>query len=203
MGKEYTTSVRIGREERRCTVHLEPRELIVGSAGPLKRRRFPLTELADLQARRGILSFRAGDEPVAIDLGDHADAWLLAITNPKSRTQKLGVKAGHRTCILGPAEDGIADELALAAGTKPARRLGTTHDLVLFFTTEPADLKTLSRIEPALAPRGCVWVLWPKGRKDLRHEEVVAAAKAARLVQTKSIGFSERFSGLRLTRPAS
>lgn len=74
--------------------------------------------------------------------------------------------------------------------------------MILFAAREPESLATLARLAPLLAPKGGLWVLWPKGRKDLRHEEVVAAGKAAGLSQTKSAAFNDELTGLRLTHAA-
>lgn len=199
MGKEITTTVKIGTKAATCDVHLDGTSITC--RGGLKRT-FALPNMADVRVERGKLRFVSGGEVIAIDLGEKADAWLDAIKNPRTRTQKLGVKPGMSVCVLGEAEQDAIDELAAALGAEPSRRLGKSLDLIFYFVTEPDQLAKLTAIEKSLATGGAAWVLWPKGRKDLRHEEVVAAAKPVGLSQTKSVGFSEVFSGLRLVRAA-
>ncbi len=198
MGWEREAVVRVGQAVGRCQVLLETKELIC--RGEIKRT-VPHAAMVDLAARRGSLTFLLKGESFAIELGDDAEAWVARIRNPKSRVQKLGIEPGLKVCVLGPAESDVLPELE-AAGATTARRLSEAVRLVLLFAEEPADLARLEAIESSLGERGAVWVLWPKGRKDFAHEDVVAAAKSAKLVQTKSMGFSEKFTGLRLTRPS-
>lgn len=199
MGKELVTTVRVGAKAAECRVLLEATELLV--RGELKRR-IPLTHPERFVVNDGMLEIAYEGETVAIQLGEKADAWLDAIRNPRSRMQKLGVTAGTSVCVLGDAEPDALEELTNTLGAAPSRRLRKPTDLVLCFAREHADLDRLAKIEALLTEGGAVWVLWPKGRHDFTHENVVAAGRRAGLTQTRSIGFSEAFSGLRLVRPS-
>ena len=200
MGKELVVNVRIGQEAAECRVLLEAKELLC--RGELKRR-FLHASMADLAVRDGWLEFHYEGTPIALHLRDQADAWLEAIRNPRTRLQKLGVARGMRVCVLGDAETDALEELTRELGAAPSRRLRKPTDLVLCFASERADLERLAKIAPLLAEGGAVWALWPKGRNDFAHEHVVAAARAAGLTQTRSLGFSETYTGLRLVRPAA
>jgi hypothetical protein len=199
MGKEAILTVRVDDQSAECTVALEAKELIV--RGALKGR-YPLTELTALTVRAEWLEFRHDGKVIAIRVGTKAGDWLHAIQNPRSRIAKLGIAATSKVCLLGDVEPDAAEEIAATLGAPAARRLGKDIDVALLFASEPDDLSRLPTIEPKLAVGGACWVLWPKGRKDFAHEHVVAAARDAGLVQTRSIGFSDRRSGLRLVRPA-
>lgn len=180
-----------------CKALLESNEIVIRGA---LRGRFDIAAAKKFVAQGGILSFESAGRRVSIDLGVDAPVWLKKIKNPRSRVQKLGVKPGDRVCVLGPAESDAINELRDATGDEPASRLRAGLDLVLFFTKKPADLSRLDGIRDRLAPKGAMWVLWPKGLKDYKHEDVVSAGKASGLSQTRSIGFSERFTGLRFVR---
>lgn len=198
MGWEVNTAVRCGGDEAVCRVQLEGGEIIL--RGALKRR-FKFAAMRELGVRGGRLEFNYEPHLVSIELGNNAAAWLDAIRNPRTRVQKLGATAGIKTCLLGAAEAEVAEELAQACGGTASTRLSRGCDLVLLFADKPKDLERLSRIEDALADGGAVWVLWPKGRREFAHEHVVQAARDAGLVQTRSMGFSELRTGLRLVRP--
>ena len=200
MGKELVTTVAIDGKEHNCKVLLESAGIICRA--PISRT-FALGELRALAVAKGRLTFTADGEKVSITLGDAAETWHEAIRNPRSRVDKLGVKQGMQVVVLGDAEAGAAEEVEAATGVAVGKRLKAGTDLVLLFAEETADLSRLAGVPKALGPKGAVWVLWPKGRRDFAHEHVVAAGKEAGLVQTKSMGFSERLTGLRLTRPAS
>lgn len=199
MGKELETTVRIGRATAPSRVLLETTEIII--RGTLARR-VKFESISDLTARDGRLEFTSGGEPVSIELGTASEAWLESIRNPRTRVQKLGVSAEMRVCAIGPAEADALEEIAAVVGKAPGRRLAKDADVVLLFAGAVKDLARLKEVEEKLAPKGAVWVLWPKGRKDFAHEHVVSAARRAGLVQTRSMGFSETNTGLRLVRPA-
>jgi hypothetical protein len=46
-----------------------------------------------------------------------------------------------------------------------------------------------------------VWVVWPKGRKELREDDVRAAGGPAGLVDVKVMAFSDTLSGLKMVVP--
>lgn len=197
MGLEKDTVVFVGGRSHACNVHLEPTEIVCrGDLG----RKFALAELRELAVDGARLAFVVGKERIAIELGKSAATWLERIRNPRSRVQKLGVTAGMKVCVLGAADAEAIDEVAAVLGESPKTRLAAGTDVVLLFCAEPDDLARLPMVEPKLADKGAVWVLWPKGRKDFAHDHVVAAGKTAGLSITKSMGFSEVLTGLRLVR---
>ncbi|MBK8101606.1 MAG: DUF3052 family protein [Planctomycetes bacterium] len=197
MGLEKDTTVFVDGRSHVCNVHLEPAAIVC--RGDLKRQ-FALTALRDLAVAGARLSFAIGKERVEIELGKAAATWLDRIRNPRSRVQKLGVAAGMKVCVLGKADAEAIAEVAAVLNESPKMRLAVGTDIVLLFCAEPEDLTRLGAVEPKLADKGAVWVLWPKGRKDFAHEHVVAAGKSAGLSITKSMGFSEVLTGLRLVR---
>ena len=197
MGLERTATVRIGATTTSCTVQLEAKEIVCRGA---LRRKLPLDRLRDLQVRDGQLRFACDGEPIAIDLGEAAAAWLDRIRNPRSRVQKLGIVAGQRVVVLGAVDADAVAEIAAALGAPPKTRLAADCDVVLCGCDDLAGLDRLPAIAGKLAANGAVWVLWPKGRKELAHEHVVAAATRAGLSSTRSMGFSDRLTGLRFVR---
>lgn len=197
MGKDQETTFTINKIKASGRVLLETGEVIIRGE---HARRIGFADMKKLAASRGTLRFEHRGDAIAIALGDAAGVWLEAIRNPRTRIQKLGVTAQTRVCVLGPAESDALAEIQAVTGEKPGRRLTKAIDIVLLFAPEPDALAALATIEPALAPKGAVWVLWPKGRKDFAHQDVVAAGKRAELSQTKSMGFSLVYTGLRLVR---
>jgi len=197
MGWDIQTNVRMNGSAAACRVQFEGGEIICRGA---VKRRIALADVKSPRARAGWLEFAVGGERIGIELGAKADAWVDAITNPRTRIQKLGIEPGMRVCVIGKAEADALEEIGAAIGATPSRRLSKGADVVILFATAPGDLDRLPAIEPALADGGAVWALWPKGRTDLRHEELVAAGKRAGLSQTRSMAFSEVFTGLRLVR---
>lgn len=197
MGRETTTTVKTAGDQVTAKVLLETSEIIC--RGELKRK-FSFAAMKNLKSVDGWLKFKCDGEVVAIHLDDAADAWLKRIKNPPSRAAKLRVKPGDSVLLLGAVEDDVQTELT-AAGAKIAAKLSDRPSVVLCFIEATAELKKLASIEKSVTDGGAVWVLWPKGADAaVRHEDVVSAGRACGLNQTISIGFSPRFTGLRLVR---
>lgn len=199
MGRELTTTVKCGDDQGKVKVLLESSEIL--TRGEI-RRKFPFGAMKSLGVKGGWLHFQCDGEPVAILLNDAAGAWLARISNPPSRVSKLRIKPGMRVHLTGDVEDGVAEELSAAGATiLPKQAAGT--DVVLLFLRDALGLQTLPKLTPKLSDPGAIWVLWPKGAgAPVKHEQVVTVARKAGLVQTISVGFSARFTGLRLVRPA-
>ncbi|WP_309645387.1 DUF3052 family protein [Phenylobacterium sp.] len=161
------------------------------------RRVYQGDELKGVRVEAGDLVLVDG---ARFSLGEKAAAnWAQAILNPKGRLDKLGVKPGMRTAILGVADDALAGELA-ERDAPPASELADLD--ILFYAADSADeLARLGDLIPALADKGALWVVSRKGKAaTVRDVEVMAAAKAVGLVDNKVVGFSNTLTALRFTR---
>jgi len=172
----------------------EPPKLIFRGAS---RRVFTGEALAGVRAEAGDLVLPDGSR---FTLGHKAAAsWAQAILNPKGRLDKLGVKPGQRMAILGVDDPDLAAELT-ARGAPPGEA-DTDLDLIFYAADDPKALAGLALLLPSLAPKGALWVVSRKGKAaTLKDVEVMAAAKAAGLVDNKVVGFSASHTALRFTR---
>jgi hypothetical protein len=92
---------------------------------------------------------------------------------PRSRMEKLGVKMGHRVTVLGVADpDFLAELKERGADVSPRRRAGS--DIIFVAMTSRADLRRLDALRKSIKPEGAVWVIWPKGRREFREDDVRA-----------------------------
>ena len=57
------------------------------------------------------------------------------------------------------------------------------------------------RSRAAIKPNGAIWVVWPKGRKELREDDVRAFGPGVGLVDVKVVSVSEILSGLKMVIP--
>jgi hypothetical protein len=134
-------------------------------------------------------------------MGLEAEKWALKIRYPRSRIDKLGVKPGSRAAVIGLDDDAFLSELRertedIALG-KPKR----DSDLVFVFMQQRKDLAKLQSLRTVIKPEGAIWVVWPKGRKEFREDDVRAAGPDVGLVDVKVVGFSETLSGLKMMIP--
>jgi hypothetical protein len=65
------------------------------------------------------------------------------------------------------------------------------------------DLGRLASLEPWIERNGAVWIVYPKGRKDLKETDVIAAGLAAGLVDNKVVRFSDTHTALRFVIPVA
>ena len=120
----------------------------------------------------------------------------------KPITQKLGIKPGFRifadgapalySDIVGP----LPNDVAILS------RLKAPLDMVHLFATKSAGLKVkLERYREAIAPKGMVWVSWPKKASgvasDLSDVVVRDTALPLGLVDVKVCAVDDTWSGLK------
>ena len=120
----------------------------------------------------------------------------------KPTIDKLGVKPGHTVAVIGlDAETLFLGELKARVGTftRGAPVKGT--DVVLMRADSERDLARLAALERAIARNGMIWVVWPKGRPELKEDHVRGAALRQGLVDVKVCAFSDRLSALKLVIP--
>lgn len=119
---------------------------------------------------------------------------------PRSRIEKLGVKPGSRVTVLGVDDPAFLAELKERGADVSSRtRVGT--DIVFVAMASKDDLPRLEALRRSIKPDGAVWVIWPKGRKEFREDDVRAYGPRAELVDVKVMAFSETLSGLKMVVP--
>jgi hypothetical protein len=159
-----------------------------------------LADVKSAEARAGTLAIEAGAGTARFELGAAAEKWAARIRSPRGLLDKLGVKAGSRVRLAGLEDGGFRRELE-ERGAKVLARAAGGVDLIFARMEKAAELSRLPAFRKAIAPAGAVWVLWPKGRKELREDDVRAAALANGLVDVKVVSFSDELSGLKLVIP--
>ena len=117
---------------------------------------------------------------------------------------KLGVTATTRGALLG-APAGYRELLAAPPGAQLGERLAPEVDFVQLFVTRRAELASaLPEILALLAPRGALWVSWPKRSAgvptDVTEDRVRDEALPLGLVDVKVCAVDAVWSGLKLVR---
>lgn len=184
MGNTRKTNIRIGAQQFEGEALLETSELIVRGE---KRVRIPFSEMKSLAANDGALVFRFRSDTISIDLGDDAAKWLEKIRNPKSVIDKLGVKPGQKVAIIHFDDDAFARDVESRGAIFAKKNL----DLLFFGANTRADLARIAKLRECLAPIGALWIIRPKGVKEITESETMAAGKAAGLVDVKVVRFSD------------
>ena len=163
-----------------------------------------LAEIRLAEARSDTLFIRHKGGQAAFHIGATAAArWAERIRNPPARLDKLGVTLGMKVVLLHIGEPDFAAELAARAGTVATTRRTRGAGLVMCGTDAPAHLTRIEGLERLIARNGAIWIVYPKGRTDIREADVRAAGKSAGLVDNKTLRFSATQTGLRFVIPLS
>jgi hypothetical protein len=119
----------------------------------------------------------------------------------KPLPKKLGIKAGHKVCLLG------APRRIVRTLTPPNAEVRISEDLrqplvdiAVLFVDRIADLeRRFTEIAARIHPAGGFWVAFPKKKRgaDVTEEVVRRIALAAGMVDNKVCSMGE-FSGMRL-----
>jgi hypothetical protein len=194
MGNEATCRVEINGQAADAKVLLETEELIVRGRPALK---IPFRDAQNVSAADGILILRHGNRDVRIHLGKDAAKWAEKIRNPKSVVEKLGVKRGQRISIAGALDPAFLGDLDVST------RVRKDSDVIFLAANHRDDLQRLEKLRESLTPAGAIWVIRPKGVAGITEAEVMAAGKAAGLVDVKVVRFSDTHTAEKLVIPVT
>lgn len=201
MGAEAQCTVSLNGTQYEARALLETSELIVRGDG---RVRVPFAEMRSVSANDGTLTIEFGGGVLALELGRQAQRWADKIANPPSRLDKLGVKAGHRVAVIGVRDDGFADELrARGADVHEDDEPASESDLIFLGAERRDALDRLDRLQASLRRNGAIWIVRPRGSAEISEGDVMNAAKAAGLVDTKVARFSETHTAEKLVIPVT
>lgn len=117
---------------------------------------------------------------------------------------KLGVKPFHRVSVIGVDDETFWTQLIDRAADSVKGRLRQDSDLIFFAADSLSELQHLSRLKTYLVSNGAIWVVSLKGKAaKIKDVDVIAAARAAGLVDNKVVSFSATHTSLRLVIPVS
>jgi hypothetical protein len=129
------------------------------------------------------------------------DQDALKLRYPRSRLEKLGVKPESIVSVLGVDDDTFQAELTKQVPSASFGRARKASTLIIYGVELLPHLDKLTKLRETITPDGAIWVVWPKGRKTLREDDVRRAALAQGLVDIKVMSFSDTLSGLKLVIP--
>jgi len=189
MGREAICTARLGASASEGRALLETNELVF--RGVDLRLAIPFKEISQVTAAGGSLQVWFPGGCAEFRLGEKAAIWAQEILNPKSRLDKLGVKAGLAVSVIGEPPAGFLEELA----GQRAKIVKKNPELRFLFVEGVGGLKKL----PAKGP---LWIVYPKGRKHITESQVLEAGRRSGLVDIKVVSFSPTHTALKFTLPA-
>ncbi len=153
-------------------------------------------DMKKVEPRQGWLEILSPEGSLGLQLGAASEKWAQKILHPPSRLDKLGIKAGMRVSIIGLKDESLRAEIADRGAA-----LGPQGHVIIYGALKKASLAKLESL--AVKPDGAIWVVYPKGVKEITEDDVLSAIRAAGLVDVKVASFSPTHTALKAVVPKS
>ena len=126
----------------------------------------------------------------------------MALPGELTLCHKLGIKEGRRVLVLDPPVGFVRRLDPLPPGVGVTTKVVSLADVIVVFSSSRAVLGELfPKAKHVLAPRGALWVAWPRKSSgfftDLDETPVRAVGLAGGLTDNKIIALDEIWSALR------
>ena len=188
MGNTRTSRLHFEGKTYNGEALLETSELIFRGE---RRLLIPFAKIESVEARDATLHVKFDGQSAAFEVGPQAVKWAEKIRNPKSVIQKMGIKAGHVVSVVHLNDDAFVADLEKAGAGVSRGRARKNSDAIVFGANTRADLERLVALKASLRPDGSLWIIRPKGVKEITEADTMAAGKAAGLVDVKVVRFSD------------
>jgi len=199
MGNEAKCVLRVGGKRHEGKALLETNELIF--RGAECRVKIAFSEMRNVTAQDGELRVKTQSGATVFEVGAVAGKWREKILHPKTRVEKLGVKSGVRVALLGAVEDAFARELRKSKAEVVNGSAGDSAALLFLPVEEQSGLRNIAKAAKKLKGAAGLWVIYPKGKKEITEVDVISAGRAAGLKDVKVVGFSETHTALKFVIP--
>jgi hypothetical protein len=202
MGQERESTLRIAKRRIEGEALLETAEIIFRPLDGSKRLKFAFADIVkSVKAVDGELRFHTEEGPAVLELGPAAEKWAEKILHPKSRAEKLGVKNAMRVSLLGRFDDDFQKELSAATKNVSAGKITTNSEIIFVAVESSEELSDVARIAKSVKGAMGLWVVYPKGKKEITETDVIGAGRKTGLKDVKVVRFSPTHTALKFVLP--
>jgi hypothetical protein len=198
MGREIQCRAKSGGHCFPGKALLETNEVIF--RGDL-RLKIPIAEIKSAVARDGELHLKWPGDSAVLELGEQAEKWAHAILHPKSTAEKLGIKPGLRISLVRMLDASIMKDARKTAVAFAVDNPLSDSDMIFLAADAASELSGIKKLLSSLASKGALWVVYPKGRKEITELQVLNAGRAAGLFDVKIVSYSATHTALKFVRP--
>ena len=114
--------------------------------------------------------------------------------------EKLGLKPEHRIVLVGVTDEAIARQIS-AAAPDVSTRVRQIADVIIYQADSVRALAKLAQLQAKIKRDGMIWLITPKGQGGIPYADMLAAAKAARLVDVKISAWNATHTATKLVVP--
>jgi hypothetical protein len=200
MGNEATCTVRFGKQESEGKALLETSEILFRGDIRLK---IPFSSIKSAKSVDGELRLQTPQGLAVFELGAAAAKWCEKILHPKSRVEKLGVKPGATVLLLGSFDEEFLRELREMDSRITNGKAAQDAEWIFFAADLQKHLAQVSKLAKSLKGAAALWIVYPKGRKDITENDVLGAGRKAGLKDVKVVGFSATHTALKFVIPVA
>ncbi len=198
MGNELKCTARFGKEVSEGKALLETSELLFRGDFRLK---IPFASIKSAKAIDGELHLQTANGLAVFELGPAAEKWREKILHPKSRIEKLGVKAGAKVSMVGNFEAKLFEELRDLETIVTKDKVTADSDAVFFAADSQKELSQVAKIAKSVKGAAALWIVYPKGQKSITENDVIASGRKTGLKDVKVVGFSSTHTALKFVIP--
>lgn len=201
MGNEANCVLKTDGKKVKGKALLETSEFIFRSKS--LRLKIPFAEMKSVKAAGGELRIQASDGVHAFEIGPYAEKWAHKILNPKSRMEKLGVKPGANVTVIGALDPEFEAELEKVSPDFECGTISKDVEWIFLIVESQKDLAKTSNIAKVMRGAVALWIVYPKGRKELTENDVLGTGRKAGLKDVKVVGFSATHTALKFVIPVA
>ena len=202
MGQERESTLRIAKKRIEGEALLETAEIIFRPIDGSKRLKFAFADISkSVKAIDGELRFHTEEGPAVLELGAAAEKWAEKILHPKSRAQKLGVKSGMKLAVVGSFDTDFQKELRAIAKSISDGNIVEESELIFMALESVKDLNGVAKVAKSVKGAAGLWIVYPKGKKDITENDVIGAGRKTGLKDVKVVGFSRTHTALKFVLP--
>jgi hypothetical protein len=205
MGNELRCRVRFGKQESEGRALLETSEIIFRGDFRLK---IPFAKILSAEVVGDDLQVRIAEGEVIFKFGAAtASKWREKILHPKTRIEKLGIKAGTKVSLIGfenrdeEFEKEIQSTKAVVTPTNQASPKGCDSIFLRIDTNK--QLTLIAKIARGMLGAVALWIVYPKGQQHITEGDVLSAGRKAGLTDIKVVGFSPTHTALKFVIPVN
>lgn len=115
--------------------------------------------------------------------------------------EKLGVKSGAKVTVIGKMDAEFEGELKKMSPDFARGAIARDTEWIFLIAETPKGLAQATNIIKVMRGSMALWIVYPKGRKELTENDVLATGRKAGLKDIKVVGFSPTHTALKFMIP--